>query len=151
AAHRIPYDLAVRAAGARLVVVGSPGGTASEELAAAIGPQTAAVLVVAGEHLSRGALPPPAGGAIAPERGVPVVVDAAAQLPPPENLWRFTAELGADLAIFSGGKDLAGPQASGLILGRAELVAACLAHASPNQRMGRSMKVGKEEMLGLLA
>jgi uncharacterized pyridoxal phosphate-dependent enzyme len=151
AAHRIPYDLAVRAAGARLVVVGDGAAGGPEELAAAIGPRTAAVLYVAGEHLSRGALPLPAVVEIAHERGVPVLVDAAAQLPPPENLWRFTAELGADLAIFSGGKDLAGPQASGLILGRAELVAACLAHASPNQRMGRSMKVGKEEMVGLLA
>lgn len=151
AAHRIPYDLAVRSTGARLVEIGSRDGTRPEELEAAIGSRTAAVLFVAGEHLSHGALPLPEVVAIAHARGVPVVVDAAAQLPPPENLWRFTAELGADLAIFSGGKDLAGPQASGLILGRAELVAACLAHASPNQRMGRPMKVGKEEMLGLLA
>jgi L-seryl-tRNA(Ser) seleniumtransferase len=151
AAHRIPYDLAVRATGAKLVVVGTREHTAPEELEAAIGPRTAAVLFVAGAHLAAGALPLPEAVSIAHERGVPVVVDAAAQLPPPENFWRFTREQGADLAIFSGGKDLAGPQASGLIVGRAELVAACLANASPNQRLGRPMKVGKEEMLGLLA
>jgi L-seryl-tRNA(Ser) seleniumtransferase len=150
-AHRVPYDLAVRQAGARLVQVGTPAGTRPDELEAAIGPRTAAVLYVAGEHLAGGALPLPAVVAIARARGVPVVVDAAAQLPPPENLWRFTRELGADLAVFSGGKDLAGPQSSGLVVGRAPLVAACAAHAAPHQRLGRPMKVGKEELAGLLA
>lgn len=151
AAQRIPYDLAVRSAGAQLVSIGNVLQTFSWELEAAIGPRTAAVLYIAGAHLERGALPLSEVVAIAHARGVPVIVDAAAQLPPPENLWRFTTALGADLAIFSGGKDLAGPQASGLIVGRAELVAACAAHAAPNQRMGRPMKVGKEEMVGLLA
>ncbi len=150
-AHRIPYDLAVRQAGARLVTIGSAQQTTPQELEAAIGPRTAGVLFVAGAHLAQGALPLPEVVAIAHAHGLPVIVDAAAQLPPPENLWRFTSEQGADLAIFSGGKDLAGPQASGLVLGRAELVAACAAHAAPNQRMGRPMKVGKEEMAGLLA
>lgn len=150
-AHRIPYDQAVRLAGARLIPVGNVIQTFPWELEAAIGHRTAAVLFIAGEHLARGALPLSEVVAIAHARGVPVIVDAAAQLPPPENLWRFTVEQGADLAIFSGGKDLAGPQASGLVLGRADLVAACAAHASPNQRLGRPMKVGKEEMVGLLA
>ncbi len=150
-AHRIPYDLAVRSTGAQLVNVGNVVQTFGWELEAAIGPRTAAVLYIAGAHLERGALPLAEVVQIAHARGVPVIIDAAAQLPPPENLWRFTRELGADLAIFSGGKDLAGPQASGLIVGRAELVAACAAHAAPNQRLGRPMKVGKEEMVGLLA
>jgi uncharacterized pyridoxal phosphate-dependent enzyme len=150
-AHRIPYDLAVRQSRARLVEVGSALQTSPAELEAAIGPRTAAVLYVAGAHLAGGALPLPDVVAIARARGVPVIVDAAAQLPPPENLWRFTRDEGADLAIFSGGKDLGGPQASGLIVGRAEMVAACAAHSSPNQRLGRPMKVGKEEMVGLLA
>lgn len=150
-AQRIPYDLAVRQTGARLVPVGNVIQTFPWELEAAIGPRTAAILYIAGTHLARGALPLAEVVAIAQGRGVPVIVDAAAQLPPPENLWRFTRELGADLVIFSGGKDLAGPQASGLILGRAELIAACAAHAAPHQRLGRPMKVGKEEMVGLLA
>jgi D-glucosaminate-6-phosphate ammonia-lyase len=150
-AHRIPYDLAVRSTGARLVNIGNVVQTFPWELEAAIGPRTAAVLYIAGAHLERGALPLSEVVTIAHAHGVPVIVDAAAQLPPPENLWRFTRELSADLAIFSGGKDLAGPQASGLIVGRAELVAACAAHAAPNQRMGRPMKVGKEELVGLLA
>jgi L-seryl-tRNA(Ser) seleniumtransferase len=149
-AHRIPYDLSARLSGARLIEIGNALQTFPWELEAAIGPHTAAVLYIAGAHLARGALPLPEVTAIAHARGVPVIVDAAAQLPPPENLWRFTREQGADLAIFSGGKDLGGPQASGLIVGRADLVAACAAHSSPNQRLGRPMKVGKEEMVGLL-
>ena len=60
---------------------------------------------------------------IARERAIPVIVDAAAQLPPPDNLWAFTAA-GADLVIFSGGKGLCGPASTGLVLGKSELVAA---------------------------
>jgi D-glucosaminate-6-phosphate ammonia-lyase len=150
-AQRIPYDAALVLAGARLVAVGNALQTFEWELEAAFTPRTAAVLYVAGAHLQRGALPLEATVRLAHARGVPVIVDAAAQLPPPENLWRFTAEQGADLAIFSGGKDLRGPQASGLVVGRARWVDAVAANGSPNQRLGRPMKVGKEEMAGLLA
>jgi L-seryl-tRNA(Ser) seleniumtransferase len=150
-AQRIPYDPAVRLAGARRVEIGHAIQTFDWELEAAIGERSAAVLYIAGSHLSRGALPLEQTVEIAHAHGVPVVVDAAAQLPPPENLWRFTRDMGADLAIFSGGKDLAGPQASGLIVGRADLIEACRANGAPNQLFGRPMKVGKEEMAGLLA
>jgi L-seryl-tRNA(Ser) seleniumtransferase len=81
---------------------------------------------------------------------VPVIVDAAAQLPPAENLWNFT-RLGAACAIFSGGKDLCGPQASGLVVGQKWLIDAMRPNGSPNASLGRPMKVGKEEMAGLLA
>ena len=84
-------------------------------------------------------------------RAVPVIVDAAAQIPPVSSLWRFTTEVGADAVIFSGGKGLRGPQASGLVLGRRWIVDRCRAHASPYQEIGRGMKVGKEELLALLA
>jgi L-seryl-tRNA(Ser) seleniumtransferase len=82
---------------------------------------------------------------------VPVIVDAAAQLPPEENLWYFTKECGADVALFSGGKGLQGPQASGLVVGSKELIDAMRANASPLQRLARAMKVGKEEICGLVA
>ncbi|MEU4293870.1 hypothetical protein AB0E63_37100 [Kribbella sp. NPDC026596] len=82
---------------------------------------------------------------------VPVIVDAAAQIPPTSSLWRFTRDVGADAVIFSGGKGLRGPQASGLVLGKQWIVDRCRAHASPNQEIGRGMKVGKEELLALLA
>lgn len=149
-AHRIPYDPAVRLAGARLVEIGNALQTFEWELEAAIGPRTAAVLHVAGAHLARGALPLEAVVRIASARGVPVIVDAAAQLPPVDNLWRFTAA-GAALAVFSGGKDLEGPQASGLLVGRRDLVEACRVNAPPHQRLARAMKVGREEIAGLLA
>ena len=121
------------------------------ELEAAITPRTAMVFFAAGVHLAPGALPLEEVVAIAHAHGVPVVVDAAAQLPPTENLWRFTRELGADLVIFSGGKDFHGPQASGLIVGTEAMVAAVAVNGSPYQRLARPMKVGKEEMVGLLA
>jgi L-seryl-tRNA(Ser) seleniumtransferase len=141
----------VRLAGARIVEIGNAVQTFPWELEAALGKRTAAVLYIAGAHLSRGALALEQTVEIAHARGVPVIVDAAAQLPPPENLWAFTRGAGADLAIFSGGKDLRGPQASGLIVGRADLIEACRVNGPPNQRFGRPMKVGKEEMAGLLA
>ncbi|HEX5500903.1 MAG TPA: aminotransferase class V-fold PLP-dependent enzyme, partial [Thermomicrobiales bacterium] len=149
-AHRIPYDPAVILAGARLVEIGNALQTFPWELDAAIGPATAAVLFVAGEHVAHGALSLAQTVAIAHERGVPVIVDAAAQLPPAANLWRFTQDLGADLAVFSGGKDLRGPQASGLIVGVADWIEACRVNGSPHQRLARPMKAGKEEMAGLV-
>lgn len=151
AAHRIPYDPAVRLAGARLRTVGNVQQTFPFELEAAISDRTAALLYVAGTHLPSGALPLEDVVRICHARGVPVIVDAAAQLPPVENLWRFTKDLGADVALFSGGKALRGPQASGLIVGTEALVTAARANAAPHQRLARAMKVGKEEIAGLLA
>jgi L-seryl-tRNA(Ser) seleniumtransferase len=111
---------------------------------------TVAVLYVVGGWVPPGALPLEQVLAIAHERGVPVIVDAAAQLPPKENLWRFT-QMGADLVIFSGGKDLRGPQSSGLILGRPDLIAACAVIGAPRHGIGRPLKVGKEELVGIAA
>jgi D-glucosaminate-6-phosphate ammonia-lyase len=150
-AHRIPYDPAVRLAGARIVEVGNRLQTFPWELEAAITPRTAMVLYSAGVHLATGALPLSETVEIAHDHGIPVVVDAAAQLPPTENLWQFTRELGADLAVFSGGKDFRGPQASGLLVGTEAMIAAIAVNGSPHQRLARPMKVGKEEMIGLLA
>lgn len=148
--QRNPYDPAIVMAGGRIVQVGNVLQTFPWELEAAITPTTAGVFFFAGKHLGFGSLELEDVVRIAHAADVPVIVDAAAQLPPHENLWSFTAR-GADLVIFSGGKELRGPQASGLILGRRDLIEACALHASPNQRLGRAMKVGKEEMLGLLA
>jgi D-glucosaminate-6-phosphate ammonia-lyase len=149
--HRIPYDPAVRLAGARIVEVGNRLQTFSWELEAAITARTAMVFYSAGVHLASGALPLAETVEIAHAHGIPVVVDAAAQLPPTENLWRFTREFGADLAVFSGGKDFHGPQASGLLVGTEAMIAAIAVNGSPHQRLARPMKVGKEEMIGLLA
>jgi D-glucosaminate-6-phosphate ammonia-lyase len=149
--HRIPYDPAIRLAGARIVEVGNRLQTFPWELEAAITPRTAMVFYAAGVHLASGALPLAETVEVAHAHDIPVVVDAAAQLPPTENLWRFTRELGADLAVFSGGKDFHGPQASGLLVGTEAMIAAIAVNGSPHQRLARPMKVGKEEMIGLLA
>lgn len=82
--------------------------------------------------------------------GIPFVVDAADQVPPVSNLWYFTRDKGADLAIFSGGKGLKGPGSSGLIVGKKELIKACRVNSGPEHSIGRPAKVGKEEIAGLL-
>lgn len=149
--QRNNYDYAIRQTGARMIEIGTREATQRSDLEAAITPRTACVVFFAGEHLAPGAIPLPEVIEIAHTHGVPVIVDAAAQIPPISNLWRFTVELGADLVLFSGGKGLRGPQPSGLILGRADLIEACRANGSPNTSIGRPMKVGKEELLGILA
>lgn len=149
-AHRNGYDHAVRSVGVKMVEIGSREHTDPAELEAAINENTALVFWTQGAMSGPGDIPIEQFIEIAHARGVPVLVDAAAQLPPVENLWRFT-QMGADLVVFSGGKDLHGPQASGLILGRKDLIEACAVNGSPNHSIGRPMKVGKEEMVGLLA
>ena len=150
-AQRNGYDYAVRQTGVRLVEIGTSQATFAWELESAISERTAAVIYFAGAHFAQGALPLEQVIAIAHARGVPVIVDAAAQIPPVANLWRFTRDMGADIAVFSGGKGLRGPQSAGLVVGRPDLIAACQANGSPNHSIGRPMKVGKEELVGMLA
>jgi uncharacterized pyridoxal phosphate-dependent enzyme len=145
--QRNGYDYAARQTGAPIVEVeGRPG-----DLERAISSRTACVLWFAGAHYAEGALPIERVVEIAHARGVPVLVDAAAQVPPISSLWRFTRDAGADAVMVSGGKGLRGPQSSGLVLGRRELIEGCRANGSPNHSIGRPMKVGKEELMGLLA
>jgi D-glucosaminate-6-phosphate ammonia-lyase len=173
------YDHALRAAGVRLVEVGLPDRYAGAgvrdaeawEIADAIGERTAAVHWVAAAG-ARPALEEVV--AVAHAAGLPVLFDAAAQLPPAENLRRFIAA-GADLVAFSGGKAIGGPQASGILCGRRDLImAAALQNLDldiffeqwappeglidkrrlkglPQHGIGRACKVGKEEIVGLLA
>ena len=145
--QRNGYDYAARQTGARMVEIGG----AAADLEGAINERTACVLWFAGEHFRKDALEIEEAVRIAHERGVPVIVDAAAQIPPIANLWRFTVEAGADGALFSGGKGLRGPQTSGLILGKRWLIDGCAANGNPNHSIGRPMKAGKEELCGILA
>jgi D-glucosaminate-6-phosphate ammonia-lyase len=149
--HRNGYDHAVRQVGVRVVEIGSVAGTTTQDLESAISEQTAAIFWFQGAMTGHGDLPLAEVIGVAQAHDIPVIVDAAAQLPPVSNLWRYTVEMGAALAVFSGGKDLCGPQSSGLILGRHDLIAACISNGCPNYSIGRPMKVGKEEMVGLLA
>ncbi len=148
-AHRNGYDHAVRQVGVTIVEIGV-GGTYEWELEGAINERTAAIFWFQGGMTGRGDLPLQTVIDIANKHNVPVVVDAAAQLPPTENLWKFT-QMGVSLAVFSGGKDLRGPQSSGLVLGRKDLIEAVRLNGSPNHSIGRPMKVGKEELAGCLA
>ena len=147
---RVGYDFAVRQVGVTFVEIGDENGTTPTELENAITEKTAAIFYFANpgrEHLW---VSYEKAVAIAKRHDVPLIVDAAAQLPPPENLWRFT-QMGADLALFSGGKGLCGPQSSGLIVGKKSLIEAIAFNGPPHPFIGRGMKVGKEELVGLLA
>ena len=147
---RVGYDFAVRQVGVRFVEIGDENGTTPDELENAITEKTAAIFYFANPSREHLWVPYKQAIAIAKKHDVPLIVDAAAQLPPPENLWRFT-QMGADLALFSGGKGLHGPQSSGLIVGTKSLIEAIAFNGPPNPFIGRGMKVGKEEMVGLLA
>lgn len=147
--HRIPYDPAIKLAGSKIITVGNAIQTFDYELESAINPNTTAIFYVAGAHLATPALSLESVVRIARKHKVPVLVDAAAQLPPLSNLWYFTEDCGADLVIFSGGKTFKGPQSSGLILGKAPWIEAVRANGSPFQRLARAFKVGKEEIAGL--
>lgn len=144
--QRNGYDFAVQQAGLRFVEIDpSPGA-----LRAAINDRTAGIFWFEGRMVGADDTPLPEVIAIAREHDLPVVVDAAAQLPPLENLWRFT-EMGAALALFSGGKDLRGPQPTGLMLGDKDMIESIRVISVPNHGLGRPLKVGKEELMGVLA
>lgn len=147
--QRVNYDHNFRAAGAKLVEIGNSGTTQEWELEDAINENTAAVAYIFGP-LQAGTLPLPKVVEIAHKHDVPVIVDAAAMLPPPDNLSRFISE-GADLVSFSGGKGILGPQSTGVLAGRADLIEAAYMNSAPNSTsVGRAAKVCKEEIAGLI-
>ena len=148
--QRNGYDQAARQTGAHFVDLSEESSTIAG-LEAALSSRTVCVLYFAGGHFAKGVPSLQEVVATAHAHGVPVFVDAAAQVPPISNLRHFTCELGADAAIFSGGKGLRGPQSSGLVLGRRAIVEQCIVNGPPNHSLGRPMKVGKEELMGILA
>src|SRR5437762_1999753 len=144
-AHRFGYEHAVRNCGVRLVEVET-----REEMERAIGPQTAMMLFYNNNN-GEGRIRHEEFVEIGRKHGVPTLNDAAADVPPVENLWKYT-KMGFDLVAFSGGKGLRGPQSAGMLLGRKDLIAAARLSAPPNgNTVGRGMKVNKEEMVGMLA
>jgi L-seryl-tRNA(Ser) seleniumtransferase len=148
-AHRNGYDHGVRAAGARIVDIGYGGSTLPYQLRAAINERTALVVYLMSPWASHGALSLEKTCEIAHEQNIPVLVDAAAMLPPSNSLRRFIAE-GADLVTFSGGKGLMGPQSSGILAGRADLIRAARLNGNPNHSIGRAAKAAKEDIVGLI-
>ena len=141
------YAHAVRGAGAVFREVGDADGLSREQFEAGFGEQTAGVYWVS-DGLDRG-ITLREVVQIAHARGVPVLVDASNTLPPPENLHAFI-DMGADLVAFSGGKGLRGPQGSGILTGRGDLIRAARMQSNPVHGIGRPLKVSKEEIVGLL-
>jgi len=146
--QRNVWDQAVRQVGVELAEIGLSMWTETWELKSAISDNTAAILYFT-HHNQEQSLPLEEVIRIAKAHQLPVIVDAAAELPPVENIHRFN-DMGADLVLFSGGKMIRGPQCTGLILGRQELIEACALNANPNFSIGRPMKAGKEEIIGLV-
>lgn len=136
------YDHAVRMPNVTVIEVNT-----REELETAINPRTAMIMIMASPRADQGPLSTQNICAVAKTRNVPVIVDAAAEYLtiPNKHLG-----LGADMVAYSGGKCLRGPQSAGLLLGRKELLQAAWANSAPHHAFGRSLKVGKEEIMGML-
>jgi L-seryl-tRNA(Ser) seleniumtransferase len=144
-AHRYGYDHAVRNVGVRLVEVETRA-----ELERAVGPRTAMMLFY-NDFDAAGQIKVAEFAKLGKKLGVPTFNDAAAEVPPAENLTRYL-KLGYDLVTFSGGKGLRGPQSAGLLLGRKDLIEAAALHNNPHtDSIGRTNKVGKEELVGMWA
>jgi len=142
--HRYPFDHQIRQTGARLVEVET-----REEMIAAINPKTLAIHFT--NILSdKGKVRGPETVAIAKAHNLYTFNDAAADVPPKERLWDYPA-MGFDMVAFSGGKDIRGPQAAGILIGKEELIRYSLLNMSPQEdRIGRCCKVGKETIFGML-
>jgi len=143
--HRFGYEHAVRNCGVKLVEVET-----REDLERAVNSQTAMMLFYNNNN-GEGRIRDEEFVQLGKKHGIPTLNDAAADVPPVDNLWKYT-KMGFDLVAFSGGKGLRGPQSAGLLLGRKDLIAAARLNAPPNgNTIGRGLKVNKEEMLGILA
>jgi L-seryl-tRNA(Ser) seleniumtransferase len=142
--HRFGYDHAVRNCGLRMVEVET-----RDDLERAISDKTAMMLFYNANNFV-GQIKDEEFAQLGKKHAIPTLNDAAADVPPVDNLWKYT-RMGFDLVAFSGGKGICGPQSTGLLLGRKDLIAAARLNAPPNSdSIGRGMKVNKEEMLGLL-
>jgi L-seryl-tRNA(Ser) seleniumtransferase len=146
--HRILYDQALLLSGIKIKEVGAASFTSIDQIEQAITDNTALFFFVSEAEQMRGSVPIKDIIRVMHSREIPVVVDAAAEIPPKSNIIKYL-ELGADLVLFSGGKEIRGPQSSGLILGREELIRACNKNCCPNYSIGRSMKTDKETIAGI--
>lgn len=142
--HRSGYEAQIELVGAKVVTVETP-----EQLQNAINERTAMMFFL-NKADPLGRINSAEWVRVGKQRDVPTFNDAASDATPKENLWKYVHE-GFDLVTFSGGKALRGPQCSGLLLGRKELIEAALPCMSPSGGIGRGMKVGKEEIVGLVA
>jgi uncharacterized pyridoxal phosphate-dependent enzyme len=136
------YDAALRSVGVRVVEVSTLA-----EFEAALGPRAAMIYILAGPNADNSPLSVKAIAPIAKAKGVPILVDAAAEI---LTIPIVHLQNGATLVAYSGGKCIRGPQTAGLILGRKDLVKAAWVHSAPHHGFTRSLKVGKEDAIGML-
>lgn len=142
--HRNPFDHQLRTTGVKLIEVET-----ADDVRKAVNPQTAMM------HFTNfanddGQIKDEEWVKLAHEHNIPAFIDAAADTPPVSRLWDF-ANMGYDLIAFSGGKAIRGPQCAGLLIGRKDLIAYALLNNSPHEdTIGRSQKVGKEEIVGMV-
>jgi len=142
------YDHAVECAGGRLVEAGTEDGTTEEELHEAFDPERTAAYYYT-VRSAKNSLPLETVVRVAHGHGVPVIVDAAAELPPRMKLTQYI-EAGADLVIFSGGKHLGGPNNSGILAGRKDLIKLAHLQAYPFHGVGRASKMSRETIVGFV-
>ena len=143
--HTIGYAQALTNVGAKLVKVKT-----AEELENAINEKTA-MLWFLNANTDRGNIKWKEFVSLGKKHNIPTFIDCAADVPPVDNLFKFT-RIGFDMVAFSGGKGLRGPQSAGLLLGKKEYIEAARLHTPPRgETIGRGMKVNKEEVLGMLA
>lgn len=147
--HNNDFTRVWRQVGAELVWVGNEEGCLDWEIESAIGGETAALGFIASRWHPDSFEGLDEMVRIAHGHGLPVIVDAAAMLPPAQNLRRFI-DHGADMVAFSGGKAIKGPQSTGILCGREDLIRAAAANNSPHHAIGRPMKVAREEIVGLI-
>lgn len=142
--HRYLFDQAVTTTGAKIIEVEGP-----DEMEKSINERT--VMALFFNAAGKSSIPHSDFVAIAKRHKIPTLLDAAADVPPVENLFKYQ-KIGFDLVTFSGGKMIRGPQSAGLLFGRKDLITAARANHSPNEApIGRPMKVNKEEMFGMYA
>ena len=149
--HRSPYDFVFKQLGVSVIELGNSNhipASPVEDTRHAINEHTIAAYYLESGWVSIGAPTLAQMKQALEPYDIPVILDAAAMLPPKENLWTYTHG-GADVAVFSGGKDLHGPQSSGLIVGSARIIENILAFGFPSPGLGRMMKTGREEIVGL--
>lgn len=142
-AHRFGYDRAVRNCGGKLVEVET-----KQDLENAVNEKTA-MMFFFNDANNRGKIKDKEFVELGKKYNIPTFNDCAADVPPVENLWKYTG-MGFDLVAFSGGKGLEGPQSAGLLLGRKDLIEAARLNMPPRANLGRGMKVNKEEVLAML-
>lgn len=143
--HHTWYDHAFRMVGLKLVDVET-----AEDIDKAVNERTAAFAFVRSHHTLGHKVELDEYTEIAHKHDLPVILDAAAEIPPVENLSKFV-KMGVDMVAFSGGKNLRGPQCSGILMGKKEWIDKAYANAAPHNYLPRIAKVGKEEIVGVLA